>query len=135
MPLGQAIPGLQSGDAVREGQTVDLKSGFAQISMGFGADVLLEGPCRARLSSNDRVALERGKLAVRAAKWAIGFKVETDDLVATDLGTWFSVQSGGGTPAEIHVLEGLVLAKPNKANSSQDGYSSLEGGRSGSHDA
>ena len=112
--------GPQSGDAIREGQIVDLQGGFAQLSMGFGADVLLEGPCRVRLLSNDRVALERGKLGVRAAKWAIGFKVETDDLVATDLGTWFSVQSGGGGPAEIHVLEGLVLAKPNKVNSSRE---------------
>jgi hypothetical protein len=104
--------GLQSGDAVQEGQTIDLRRGFAQISMGFGADLLLEGPCRTKLLSIDRVALEQGKLDVRAAKWAVGFKVETDDLVATDLGTWFSMQSGGDQPAEIHVLEGSVLAEP-----------------------
>ena len=118
--------GLQSADAVREGQTVDLKRGFAQISLGFGADILLEGPCRAKLLSNDRVALEQGKLAARAAKWATGFRVETDDLVATDLGTWFSVQSGGGRPAEIHVLEGAVLAKPNNENSSSDALRHLK---------
>jgi hypothetical protein len=112
--------GLQTGDALLEGQTVDIERGFAQLSMGFGADVLLEGPCRARIASSNRVALERGKLAVRAAKWAVGFKVETDDLLATDLGTWFNVQSGGGGPAEIHVLEGLVLAKPNNVNISGD---------------
>ena len=111
---------LRSDDAVREGQTVDLKQGIAQISLGFGADILLEGPCRAKLLSNDRVALEQGKLAVRAAKWATGFKVETDDLVATDLGTWFSVESGGDKPPEIHVLEGEVLAKPKNENSSGD---------------
>ena len=111
---------LRADDAVREGQTVGLKRGFAQISLGFGADVLLEGPCRAKLISNDRIALERGKLAVRAAKWATGFQVETDDLVATDLGTWFSVQSGGDSPAEIHVLEGAVLAKPINENKSSD---------------
>ena len=51
---------------------------------------------------------------MRAAKWATGFKVETEDVVATDLGTWFSVQSGGGGPAEIHVLEGSVQASPAK---------------------
>jgi hypothetical protein len=87
--------------------------------MGFGADVLLQGPCRARIVARDCVALERGRLAVRAAKWAIGFKVETDDLLATDLGTWFSVRAGGG-PAEIHVSEGLVLARPVKANAARD---------------
>jgi hypothetical protein len=103
--------GPQSGEAVREGQTIDLQRGFAQISLGFGVDLVLEGPCRAKLLSDDRVALERGKLGVRAAKWATGFKVETDDLVATDLGTWFSMQSGGGSPTEIHVLKGAVLAK------------------------
>ena len=73
-----------------------------------------------RIVASDRVALERGQLAVRAAKWAIGFKVDTDDLVATDLGTWFSVQSGGGKPSEIHVLEGAVLAMPPKETMSRD---------------
>jgi FecR protein len=111
--------GLQASDIVVEGQTVDIPRGFAQLSMGFGADVMLQGPCRARIVSSDRIALQRGKLAVRAAKWAIGFKVETDDLVATDLGTWFSVQSGGG-PAEIHVLEGTVLAKAVNEGTSSD---------------
>jgi hypothetical protein len=108
--------GPQTGDTLIEGQAVDIRSGFVQLSMGFGADVLLQGPCRARILACDRVALEGGKLGVRAAKWAIGFKVETEDLVATDLGTWFSVQSGGGRPAEIHVLEGAVLADSVNVN-------------------
>lgn len=101
---------LRPGDPVLEGQTIDVQRGFAQLSMGVGADVLLQGPCRARIVSGGRIALERGKLAVRAAHWAIGFKVETSDLVATDLGTWFSVQSDDGSPSEIHVLEGRVRA-------------------------
>jgi hypothetical protein len=111
---------LRTDDAVREGQIVDLKRGFAQISLGFGADILLEGPCRATLLSTDRVALEQGRLGVRAAKWATGFKVETEDVVATDLGTWFSVQSGGSSPAEIHVLEGAVLASPVNKNTAPE---------------
>jgi hypothetical protein len=111
---------LQPGDALMEGQTVDLQRGFAQLSMGYGADVLLEGPCRARIVSDDRVALQQGKLGVRAAKWAVGFKVETEDLVATDLGTWFSVQSGAGKPPEIHVLEGAVVARPRNAFSENE---------------
>lgn len=112
--LDNAGPGsgtqLRLGDAVVEGQAVEIRAGFARLSMGVGADVLLEGPCRARIVSGDRVALERGKLAVRAAHWATGFRVETNDVVATDLGTWFSVQSGDGNPSEIHVLEGQVRA-------------------------
>lgn len=109
--------GPQLGDAVQDGQDLDLQQGYAQISMGFGADLLLEGPCRTRLLSNNRVALEQGNLAVRAAKWAIGFKVETDDLVATDLGTWFSMRSTREGQSEIHVLEGSVLAEPRNAKS------------------
>lgn len=103
--------GVMTGDAVLEGQSFEIEKGFAQLSMGFGADLLLEGPCRARILAGDRVALNQGRAAVRAAEWAVGFKVETNDLVATDLGTWFSVESGRGR-SEIHVLEGLVLAKP-----------------------
>ena len=103
--------GPKVGDAIHEGETVGIQSGFAQVSMGFGADLLLQGPCRARILANNRIALERGQIAVRAAKWATGFQVDTPDLAATDLGTWFVVQTGGG-PSEIHVIEGVVLAKP-----------------------
>jgi hypothetical protein len=121
LPIGEVVrlenadwtdgTGVQAGDPVLEGQSFEIEKGFAQLSMGFGADVLLEGPCRARILSRDRVALNQGRVAVRAAKWATGFAVETNNLVATDLGTWFSVESGR-EQSEIHVLEGLVLAKP-----------------------
>ena len=104
---------VQVGAPLVEGQTFELRQGFAQLSMGFGADVLLQGPCRAQIVSSDRVALRQGNLGVRAAEWAVGFKVETDDLVATDLGTWFSVRAGAGD-AEVHVVEGIVLADPIK---------------------
>lgn len=129
-PVGQVVrlesavwagaPGLKTGEAVREGQTIDLQRGLAQISMGYGADLMLEGPCRATLLSMERVVLEQGKIEVRAAKWAIGFKVETEDVLATDLGTWFSMQSGGDKPAEIRVLEGAVLAEPLRAKKSRN---------------
>ena len=73
----------------------------------------------ARILANNRVALERGQIAVRAAEWATGFQVDTPDLAATDLGTWFVVQTGG-SPSEIHVIEGVVLAKPHADGKVQD---------------
>jgi len=112
-------PALKIGDAVVQGQTIDIPKGFAQLSLGYGADVVLEGPCRAQIAASDRVALERGTLAVRAAKWATGFVVQTNDMRATDLGTWFSVKSAGGK-SQLHVLEGLVLAKPVKSRAAID---------------
>jgi hypothetical protein len=120
-PIGQFVrsqgavwngDGPLPGELVREGQVLELRQGFAQISMGYGADILLEAPCRAKLAASDLVTLQSGSVAVRAAKWAVGFKVETDDLLATDLGTWFSVEAGGGKASQVHVREGLVLAKP-----------------------
>lgn len=121
LPIGEVVRlenvdwtdriGVKTGDPVLEGQSFEIDKGFAQLSMGFGADVLLEGPCCARILATDRVALNQGRAVVRAAKWAVGFQVETNDLVATDLGTWFSVESGL-EQSEIHVLEGVVLAKP-----------------------
>lgn len=129
LPLGEVVrfenaapadtPALKPGDAIVEGQTIEFQSGFAQLSLGYGADVLLEGPCRAQFAANNQVTLQRGTLAVRAAKWAFEFKVQTDDLLATDLGTWFSVHSDGGQ-SQLHVLEGLVLAKPVQAVASRD---------------
>jgi hypothetical protein len=110
---------LKAGDPVLNGQTIEIKKGLAQISLGFGADVMLEGPCRAQIVAGDCVALEHGKVAVRAAEWAKGFRVETKNLVATDLGTWFSVQSDQQL-SEVHVIEGLVLAEPVMADASRN---------------
>jgi hypothetical protein len=121
-PEWTAGSGPRIGDTLKEGEIVDIKKGRAQLSMGFGADVLLEGPCRVRIEEQDRVTLEQGQLAVRAAKWAVGFTVDTEDLVVTDLGTWFSMRTGGEGPSEIHVLEGAVLATQlNEATSNDPG--------------
>jgi hypothetical protein len=110
---------FQNGQTLVEGQIVDLVSGTAQISLDFGAELLVEGPCRLTIVSDDLLLLESGKIMVRAAAWAKGFQVKTDDLLATDIGTQFIVSADRRVGSEMHVLEGLVIASSLKQPQSE----------------
>jgi hypothetical protein len=119
-PLGRLLgaPGaewgesgaLADGQLLSEGQVVDLVAGTARVSMDVGAEIVFEAPCRAVLSSAKLISLDRGAVAVKAAKWATGFQVRTQDMLVTDIGTRFVVRAKQRTGSELHVLEGLVVA-------------------------
>lgn len=100
------------GDLLAEGAGLHLLQGTAQVSMGCGADILLQSPCTVKLTSSSRVRLKQGKLTAQAAKWAKGFVVETENLQITDLGTRFAVLADSPGATEAHVLEGVVRAEP-----------------------
>jgi hypothetical protein len=100
------------GDLLPEGERLHLLRGTAQISMGCGADILLQSPCAVELASDSRIRLDHGKLTAQAAEWAKGFVVETEDLRITDLGTRFAVLAESPGVTEAHVLEGVVRAEP-----------------------
>jgi hypothetical protein len=101
---------FQDGQTLFEGQVIDLVEGMGQISLDFGAELVVEAPSRLTLVADNLVTLESGRIMVRAANWAKGFKVRTNDLLATDLGTQFVVSADANMGSEVHVLEGLVIA-------------------------
>jgi hypothetical protein len=101
---------LRDGQTLLEGQVIDLAAGTARISMDFGAEMLLQAPCRATLISDDMVTLETGTIVVKVADWAVGFKVRTNDVIVTDLGTQFMVHADARAGSEVHVLHGRVIA-------------------------
>ncbi len=111
---------LQDGQTLLEGQVIDLVGGTARISMDVGAEVVLQSPCRATLISREMVTLENGAIAVKIASWATGFKVRTNDLLVTDIGTRFMVQAHARAASEVHVLDGAVIASSlNQSSSSR----------------
>jgi len=99
-------------DSPRLGAPLDpgwlrLKSGLAQIVFYSGARVVLEGPVEIRLISPRHAWCGRGKISAEVPPEARGFRIETPQGFATDLGTSFGLEVGKqGT--ELHVFKGSV---------------------------
>jgi hypothetical protein len=110
---------VQVGQTLVEGQVIDLVEGIGQLSLDFGAEMAVEGPCRLTLAGDGLVLLEYGTIMVKAAHWAKGFQVRTNDLSATDLGTQFVVTADPQDGSELHVLEGAVIARSLKLSTAE----------------
>jgi len=108
----------QTGDLLRQGRTLKLEQGLAEVVFESGSAVILEGPCQFRLDGRNAGSLTRGKLAATVPKEAIGFLVDTPFATVTDLGTVFGVevsQNGFSVPVfagEVRVA--MVDAKTGK---------------------
>ncbi len=97
---------LSVGSALAAGP-LKLLSGTAQIDMGGGAHLWLEGPSELVLRINDRVYLAEGKLLAHVPGQAVGFTVETASGQIVDLGTEFAVDVAGGE-TRVAVARGAV---------------------------
>jgi hypothetical protein len=119
---------LADGQAMNEGQTISLKSGEANVSMGYGAEMVLHGPSSLKFLTLDRVQLIEGDVAVQVAKWARGFTVVTNSMEVVDLGTTFTVSAQSNGDDQTRVISGLVRVHPKQAaKSSRRGLLLKEG--------
>ncbi|MCO6043274.1 FecR domain-containing protein [Aeoliella sp. ICT_H6.2] len=107
------------GHTFREGESIELQHGEAQISVGCGAEIAAKAPVALTFLAHDRVRLDSGEVAVHVAEWARGFTVVTDSMEVVDLGTTFTVSAGDGNNDETRVLEGLVRVHPRSAHADQ----------------
>ena len=112
---------LAEGQTVHEGETISLLRGKAHISVGFGAEIIAEGPFQLTFLAHDKVQLDSGEVAVNVAKWAKGFTVVTDTMEVVDLSTTFTVSATQDASAQTNVLKGLVRVHQLKGNSSEKG--------------
>ncbi|BCU79758.1 LamG-like jellyroll fold domain-containing protein [Luteolibacter sp. LG18] len=102
------------GDTLR-GEVLELKSGVVQLDFSRGARVVVEGPARFEILSDNSAALREGKLHATVPPSAHGFKVEAPGFVAVDYGTQFGCSvTPMGTP-EVHVFEGAVGVAANQS--------------------
>jgi hypothetical protein len=107
------------GQALYEGESIDLQEGKARISVGFGAEIVADAPFAMTFLASDRIQLHQGKVAVDVAPWAKGFTVVTDEMDIVDLGTTFTVSATPGMKSETTVLEGVVRVHPSKFQKEQ----------------
>lgn len=123
---------LKVGHAIREGDTIHLASGEAHISAGFGAEIVVTGPCALKFVEFERVKLEYGDVVVHVAEWAKGFTIVTDAMDVVDLGTTFTVSADRHAGVQTSVIKGLVRVHPKVADSTgRRGVLVSEGGSYG----
>ena len=105
---------IDVGQALYEGESIELQEGTARISVGFGAEIIASAPCSMTFLASDRVELHEGDVAVDVAPWAKGFTVVTEEMDVVDLGTTFTVSASPGIKSEAAVLKGVVRVRPSK---------------------
>jgi len=82
------------------------------VRVANGAEVVLQAPVGGRLVSTDLLQIELGRITVRCeTESAFGFRVVTPAAELIDLGTEFGVLVEPSGSSEVHVFEGVVVAR------------------------
>ena len=89
-----------------------LASGLAQIRLNNGVSLVVEGPARFEIQSQNSVALQLGKITVSVPPTAHGFTIQTPSSRTVDLGTEFGVIVDKAGNTETHVIRGAVEMTP-----------------------
>ena len=97
------------------GQSLQVRTGLAELRFAQGAKVVLSGPAEFEVLSANRGFLRRGKIVAVVPPQAIGFTIATPTAEIVDLGTEFGVEVDEQQNAEVHVFTGVVVARPTEA--------------------
>lgn len=91
-----------------------LLSGQARLRMMSGAEVTLAGPAAIELLDPKAIRIVSGRVAVRVVdEGGIGFRVVTPTADVVDLGTEFGIEVDSSGATEVHVADGVVVARPS----------------------
>lgn len=104
-----ALP-TETGGVLPAGQA-ELRTGRVTVRMTCGAELTLTAPCRVELVDPKSVRLHAGRLAARVPDAGVGFRVTTKTADVIDLGTEFGVVVEDTGATEVHVAEGVVVAR------------------------
>lgn len=82
-----------------------LESGVVQLEFDTGVEAVIEGPARLKLTGQNAVVLNEGKLTAKVPKPAAGFAVRMPKATAVDLGTRLGtwVQADGKMETDVFV--------------------------------
>jgi ferric-dicitrate binding protein FerR (iron transport regulator) len=109
--LANGAPAFATGDRIYAGR-LQFASGEIQLQFSNGAILSASGPAELDIESEYSVLLNSGRVRVHAPPSAIGFSVRTEASRYVDLGTDFGVAVNDDQSSEVHVFDGMVLARP-----------------------
>lgn len=104
----QWADGQSPDDGLRPGTVLHVDRGLAEIRFRKGTHVVLNGPARLELLSDNSARLHRGRVTARVPEPAIGFELLSPQGKVIDLGTEFGVSVGDDGVTDVHVFEGQV---------------------------
>jgi hypothetical protein len=110
----QGNPSAHVNNFLREGQSLDVLSGYVEVTFDCGAVVVVQGPASLDLNSAWDATLHRGILKASVPPEALGFRISSAAVDVVDFGTEFSMYSDGHGAADVLVLKGLVEASPRE---------------------
>lgn len=90
----------------------ELASGNLEVTFDAGAVVYIAGDSAFEIIDANEIRLLRGSLEADVPEQAIGFKVQTPSGEITDLSTKFGVRVSEKGESDVHVIKGLIEAKP-----------------------
>lgn len=103
--LGDEVP---DGLVLEPGSRLQVRSGTVELDFISGVRGIVRGPADLTLQREDLLDLASGTAWFEVPPKAIGFKVNTPDLLLTDLGTEFGIVSAPNFLDEVHVFSGMV---------------------------
>jgi concanavalin A-like lectin/glucanase superfamily protein/FecR-like protein len=92
--------------------TLELGSGLIEVKFVSGASMIVEGPAKFRIRSENSVVLDAGHLTAVVPERAHGFTVQTPSATVVDLGTEFGVGVESGAATHLEVFRGKITAGP-----------------------
>jgi hypothetical protein len=104
-----------AGALLHEGEELRIRQGRVLATMVSGARVVVEGPAVLRLTGENSVRLESGKLGAAVPPEATGFAVHTAAGEVVDLGTEFTLDLSSPSTFNLYVFSGLVEVRPRGA--------------------
>lgn len=86
-----------------------LESGAVELTLGRGAEVIVQAPCSFELVEDNLARVERGRLVAAVPESATGFTIEAGEVRLVDLGTEFGVAVDGQGEITAAVFDGEVV--------------------------
>jgi ferric-dicitrate binding protein FerR (iron transport regulator) len=134
--LSHALKGEDTpeGLVLEPGSRLKVITGTVELEFSSGVRGIVRGPADLTLQREDLLELTNGTVWFEVPKKAVGFKVNTPDLVLTDLGTEFGIISEANFLDEVHVFDGKVeilsrngLKKTELLNAGQARFAGSDG--------
>jgi ferric-dicitrate binding protein FerR (iron transport regulator) len=97
-----------NGFVLEPGSRLKVLNGTVELEFASGVRGIVRGPADMTLQREDLLDLASGTVWFEVPAKAVGFKVNTPDLVLTDLGTEFGIISEPNFLDEVHVFDGKV---------------------------
>ena len=97
-----------AGMVLEPGSRLTVINGTVELEFASGVRGIVRGPADLTLQREDLLDLANGTAWFEVPADAVGFKVNTPDLILTDLGTEFGIISERNFLDEVHVFVGKV---------------------------